>query len=278
MNSNPLSQYFRQPAIYIKLPSNGKFYPPGAIETTVNGEYPVLPMTTLDEITYRTPDSLFNGTAVVSVIQSCVPNIKDAWHMPGMDIDTVLVAIRIATYGHELDVTTECPACTTEADYGVDLRRVLDGIKSPDYENSLKLGDLEIFFHPMSYKQMNDNSMTQFEEQKTLQMLQASDETDAVKLTQLGDVLKKITTITTLALAQNIALVKTPQAQVSDPAHIGEWLSNCDRSMYAKIRDHIIDTKRRGELQPLNITCDNCQHTYDQPFTLDMSNFFGAAS
>lgn len=278
MNSNPLSNYFRQPAIYIKLPSDGKFYPPGAIETTVNGEYPVLPMTTLDEITYRTPDSLFNGSAVVSVIQSCVPNIKDAWNMPGMDIDTVLVAIRIATYGHDLDISTACPACDNEAEYGVDLRRVLDGIKSPDYENSLKLGDLEIFFQPMSYKQMNDNSMTQFEEQKTLQMLQASEEADATKLLQLGEVLKKITAVTTVALAQNIALVKTPQAQVSDPRHIGEWLSNCDRNTFGKIRDHIIETKRQGELQPLNITCDNCQHTYDQPFTLDMSNFFGAAS
>jgi len=278
MNPNPLSQYFRQPAIYIRLPSQGKFYPTGSIDLTENGEYPVLPMTTLDEITYRTPDSLFNGTAVISVIQSCIPNIKNAWHIPGMDIDTILLAIRIATYGHELDITSSCPSCTTENDYGIDLRTAIDNIKPPNYSQSLRLGDLEIFFRPMSYKQMNDNSMTQFEEQKTLQMLQSSDVTDSEKLNNLTEVLKKITTITTQALAQNIGLVATPTARVSDQDQINEWLSNCDRNTFVKIRDTIIENKQQGELQPINVKCNNCSHEYAQPFTLDMSNFFGAAS
>lgn len=278
MNPNPLSQYFRQPAIYIRLPSQGKFYPTGSIDLTENGEYPVLPMTTLDEITYRTPDSLFNGTAVISVIQSCIPNIKNAWHIPGMDIDTILLAIRIATYGHELDITSSCPSCNTENDYGIDLRIAIDNIKPPNYSQSLRLGDLEIFFRPMSYKQMNDNSMTQFEEQKTLQMLQASDVTDSEKLNNLTEVLKKITTITTQALAQNIGLVATPTARVSDQDQINEWLSNCDRNTFVKIRDTIIENKQQGELQPINVKCNNCSHEYAQPFTLDMSNFFGAAS
>ena len=278
MNSNPLSQYFRQPAIFIRLPSNGKFYPSGTLEPTVNNEYPVLPMTTLDEITYRTPDALFNGSALVSVIQSCVPNIKNAWAMPSMDIDSVLVAIRIATYGHELDVTSECPACTEENSYGVDLRLIMDGIATPNYQDSMKIGDLEVFFCPMNYKQMNDNSMQQFEDQKAMQILQASDSDDNAKLKQLGEVLKKITTVTTKALAQNIALVKTPQAQVTDPNHINEWLANCDRNMFNKIRDYIIDNKRLSELPALDIKCADCGHDYKQPFTLDMSNFFVGAS
>ena len=278
MNPNPLSQYFRQPAIYIRLPSLGKFYPNGSLEITENGEYPVLPMTTLDEITYRTPDSLFNGTAVISVIQSCMPNIKNAWHIPGMDIDTILLAIRIATYGHELDITSTCPACETENDYGIDLRTAIDNIKPPNYSQSLRLGDLEIFFRPMSYKEMNDNSMTQFEEQKTLQMMQASDVADAEKLANLTDVLKKITSITTHALAQNIGMVATPTARVNDHEQINEWLSNCDRNTFAKIRDTIIENKQKGELQPIGVKCNNCNHEYTQPFTLDMSNFFGVAS
>lgn len=276
--TNPLSQYFRQPAIYIRLPSDGKFYPPGAFETTENGEYPVLPMTTLDEITYRTPDSLFNGSAVVSVIQSCMPNIKDAWKMPGMDIDTVLVAIRIATYGHELDISTECPSCKNVADYAIDLRTVVDNIKSPAFGKQLLIGDLEIFLKPMSYRQMNENSMVQFEEQKSLQMLQDQNADDATKVLHIGEVLRKITTVTTKALAQNIGLIKTPQAQVSDINHIFEFLSNCDRTVFGKVRDYIIENKQVAEIQPLKIQCGNCNHEYQQAITLDMSNFFGAAS
>lgn len=278
MNSNPLQQYFRQPSIYIRLPSNGKFYPNGALLASENGEYPVLPMTTLDEITYRTPDALFNGQAVVSVIQSCVPNIRDAWKMPSMDIDPVLIAIRIATYGHQLDISTKCPSCSTEADYGVDLRNSLDDIGRPDYDRPMQLNDLELYFKPMTYAQMNANNMMQFEEQKMFQAMGDPNLEDSKRLEAMGDALKKITEVTTRALAQNIAVVKTPTAQVTDPNHITEWLSNCDRNMFSRVKDYIIENKRTGELRPLKLKCNNCQHEYEQAITLDMTTFFGAAS
>jgi len=278
MESNPLKQYFRQPAIYIRLPSNGRYYPQGALKIAPDGEYPVLPMTTIDEITYRTPDALFNGSAVVTVIQSCVPNILDPWGMPAMDIDTVLVAIRIASYGHEMDVTTRCEKCTTESMYGVDLRTVLDKLRAPDYEKHETIGDLKIHFRPMNYRDINENSLRQFEEQKMLQNVEDSKAPDNEKLKMLSETLKKITAMTTQALAKSIDLIETPTARVNDANHITEWLANCDRKMFNRIRDHIIETKQQGELQPLMIKCGNCGHEYQQYYTLDMANFFEAAS
>jgi hypothetical protein len=278
MEQNPLRQYFRQPAIYIRLPSGGRFYPEGALNITANGEYPVMPMTTMDEITYRTPDALFNGNAVTSVIESCVPNIRDAWNMPSIDIDTVLVAIRIASYGHSMDISTKCPNCGTEADYAADLRTIMDRISAGDYEKTLELGDLCLHFRPMTYRQMNNNSLAQFEDQKMLQMMDTESVPEGEKLARLGEILKKITTVTTHALAENISMVETPQARVSETEHISEWLTNCDRTTFGRIRDHILQIKRRSELQPLKIKCGNCSHEYEQSFTLDMSNFFGDAS
>ena len=128
-SNNPLQQYFRQPAIYIKLPSAGQFYPPGTLNMTDTGELPVLPMTAIDEITYRTPDALFNGQATVNVIESCLPNIVNGWAVPAMDVDAILIAIRIASYGHEMELTSTCPACRHESDYGIDLRVFLDKIQ-----------------------------------------------------------------------------------------------------------------------------------------------------
>lgn len=278
MNSNPLQTYFRQAAIHIRLPSQGQFYAPGAIDIPANGEFPVLPMTTLDEITYRTPDSLFNGSAIVHVIQSCLPNIRDAWSVPGMDIDPILIAIRIATYGHELTIETTCPNCGTERGYGVDLRVMLDKITVPDYSTAMQLGDLEIYLKPMTYQQMNTNNMAQFEEQKMLQAMQDPDIAAEQRANLLGDALKKITAVTTNALCQNIRLIKTPSAQVTEEAFIHEWLSNADRSTFAKVRDYIIANKKRGEMPALELSCQNCGHQYEQNVTLDVTNFFGAAS
>lgn len=278
MNSNPLSQYFRQPSIFIRLPSKGNFYPQGTLEHTVNGEYPVLPMTTIDEITYRTPDALFNGQAVSSVIQSCIPNIKNAWAVPSIDLDTILVAIRVATYGSDLDISSTCPNCETQSDYTLDLLQVLGNMSTLDYSKPLTIGDLELYIKPLSYKEMNDNSLTQFEEQRALQSLQDLDATDQNRAQQLSDVLKKINGITTRALAQSISIVKTPTAQVTEFEHIAEWLNNCDRKITTLIKDYIIDGKKRSELQPMHVTCSNCNHEYDQPFTLNMSDFFADAS
>ena len=98
-NPNPLSMFMRQPKIYIRLPSGGEFWPEGSLEATETGEYPVYSMTAKDELILKVPDALMNGQAIVDVIQNCIPNVKNAWHAPNIDLDVLLIAIRIATYG-----------------------------------------------------------------------------------------------------------------------------------------------------------------------------------
>lgn len=276
--TNPLRQYFRQPAIYVKLPSQGKNYPAGALNIPATGELPVYPMTAIDEITYRTPDALFNGQATVNVIQSCVPDIKDAWAVPSIDVDTLLVAIRIATYGHEMNFETTCPKCQHESERVMDMRTVLDTIGSADYSQTIQSGDMEIFFKPLSYKNMNDNNQMQFESQKLLSGLPDNELPDAAKMSALGDALKKITEITVSAMSQSISAIKTPQALVSEPEFIREFLTNCDRIVFNQIRDFIVDLKTKSEMQPLKIACSDCQHEYEQSITLDMTSFFASAS
>ena len=92
----------RQPKIYIKLPSNGEFWPQGSIQPTETGEYPVYSMTAQDELRLKIPDALMNGQAMVDVIENCIPNIKNAWVMHNIDMDIILIAIRIATYGEKM--------------------------------------------------------------------------------------------------------------------------------------------------------------------------------
>lgn len=276
--NNPLRQYFRQPAIYIKLPSNGEFYPPGTLDMPPNRELPVLPMTAVDEMTYRTPDALFNGSAVVNVIQSCVPNILNAWAIPAMDIDSILIAIRIASYGHDMEFTSQCPKCNEVADRTLDLRTVLDRMRTPDYKSTIAAGDIEIYFRPMNYKSLNDNNQLQFEEQKILQMLPDTEVPNADKITALNSALKKLTDLTIRALAQSIASIKTPTAFVNESEYIEEFLQNCERTLFNRIRDHAIDIKGQSEMQPLSMTCDACQTEYQQILTMDMSSFFEPAS
>jgi hypothetical protein len=278
-SNNPLKQFFRQPSIYIRLPSQGQYYPPGTLEMTANKEFPVYPMTAIDEITYRTPDALFNGDAVVSVIQSCVPNIKNAWFMPATDLDSILIAIRIASYGHELPFSSTCPSCGNEDERLADLRVMLDNMKSPDYSLPVKHGDMEIYLKPMTYKNLTDNNKSQYEEQRILSQIPTeSDDIEKIRSFQYTEILKKITEITIKALAQSIAVIKTPAAQVTEQEYILELLANCERTLFNQIRDYIIEAKASAEMKPLDLECSSCQHKYQQAVTLNMSDFFGDAS
>ena len=278
MDTNPLQRFFRQPAIYIRLSSRPQDWPSGTIDLPANGELPVYPMTAIDEITYRTPDALFNGEAVVSVIQSCIPAIRDAWAVPSTDFDSILVAIRIASYGHEMDIGTKCPACETETDFGLDLRTVIDNLRSGDYSQGLTVGDLTFYFRPLNYRQMTASSQVQFEQQKTLQMLEQADVAQEVKVERLNTTMQRLLEVTVRALAESITEIRAQGTIVNDPDHFEDFLKNCDRGLFNTVRDRVIELREQSELRPLKITCPSCQHQYEQAFTLDMSRFFARDS
>ena len=278
MNTNPLSQFFRQPAIYIKLPSRGQGWPAGSLDLPANGELPVYPMTAVDEITYRTPDALFNGESTVTVIQSCIPNIRDAWAVPGIDLDTILTAIRIASYGHNMDIDTTCPACKNEATLGLDLRTIIEKIKSADYSKPLVVGDLSVYFRPLDYRQITDNGLLQFEQQKTIQMMSNADASEEAKVTQLNKMMKSMMEATVTVLAQSILEIRTTSAIVQDPAQISEFMHKCDRNIFNQIKDHAVSMRESSELKPLRMRCRECSHEYEQVFTMDMTRFFGRDS
>ena len=276
--ANPLKQFFRQPAIHLRLPSEGNFWAEDSIDYPATKELPVYPMTAIDEITYRTPDALYNGQAVVNVIQSCIPNIRNAWKMPVADLNAVLVAIRIASYGHDMEILSGCPECETESEYTLDLRTVLDKLRSGDFHKEIQHGDLTISFRPMTYENQNVSNQNQFEQQKRIQVVQTSDLSDAEKIAELNASLHKITELTVEALKWSIASIRTPHALVTESEYIHEFINNCDRALFTALKDHIIALRADSEIEPLSMECPNCHHKYQQQLTMDQTSFFADAS
>lgn len=277
--ANPLKQFFRQPAIYLSLPSKGNYWADGTLDVPQNGELPVYPMTAIDEITYRTPDALFNGQAVVNVIQSCVPAVKDGWSVPGIDLNAILIGVRIASYGHDMEITTKCPSCETESDFNIDLRMVLDQIKQPDYNTPIQQGDLEISICPISYKHQNEINLKQYDQQRLIQQIQLDPNlTDEEKVEQLNKALHQITELTIETLKYSISSIRAKGTLVTETEFIAEFLANCDRKIYQEIRDRIIKLRTDSDLKPFDIECPECGHKHQQTLTLDQAAFFGVAS
>lgn len=272
--TNPLRQYFRRPALYLKLPSNGVGYAQGAIEFPENRELPVYPMTAIDEITSRTPDALYNGLAVTEIIKSCVPSIKRPWEILNVDLDPILVAIRMATNGQMMELETVCPKCEESSKFDLNLTGVLASFKPGDYNSLLDIDEfIKVKFQPLNYKQINGAGESQFEIQRMLNQVDAIE--DAEERNKKTSAI--LTTINEMALdlmIDTIEYIKTPDATVLDKDFIREFLTNCDKNTYNKIRDTNVELRKSTELKPLEIKCLHCGHEYTQPFNINISNFF----
>ena len=271
--NNPLKQYFRRPSIYLKLPSGGIGYPPGTLNKTESGELPIYPMTAIDEITSKTPDALFNGSAIVEIIKSCIPDIKDPWAIPSTDLDAILIAIRSAAQGNEMEIESECPSCKEVANYGINLIGVLQTMKPGDYTKELQVGDLFVKFRPLAYREMNQAAIAQFEIQKLFNNMDDLTNDERTKKTQ--EIIIKITEITMAVLAQTIEYVKTPNINVAETEFILDFLQNCDKNVYTELRDYHAKLKDSTQIKPQKIKCVHCQHEYEQSIVINVTDFFG---
>jgi hypothetical protein len=72
--------------------------------------------------------------------------------------------------------------------------------------------------------------------------------------------------------------MRTPQALVTEPDFIEEFLLNCDRNLYMQIRDHAVKLRINDDFKPINMQCPECHNEYQQQFTLDTATFFDNAS
>ena len=280
LSTNPLSKHFRQPAIYIKLPSNGHWYPDGAIDMPVTGEVPIYAMTARDEITMKTPDALLNGASTVHVIESCCPSIKDAWKMPSVDLDPVLLAIRLATYGKEMDFVATCPHCGHANEKTIDVSVILDRITpaEPRYSNSIKIDGLEIILRPQSYEDYNKNNMLNFQEQRILRLVQDSDLTEDEKTAQFDQLFQKLIETGINQVGKSIAGIKLDDSTtVTDVEFIHEFLDNCERGVWEAIKTELDRIKQSDDYNQVGLTCEEneCKKEFSTPFVFEQTNFFG---
>ena len=280
IQSNPLTQFMRQPAIYIKIPSGGLYYPPGSINIPDNKEIPVMPMSTRDEITINTPDALMNGQGVVDMIHSCCPNIKNAWLMPSTDLDTVLIGIRIASYGENMEYTSTCPKCENADNYEIDLRQFMDmPVNMEAYAEPFEYKGMKIFVRPMNYDSINKQNLENFEQQRLISMVNDADLDAEQKQRRFTEIFNNMTNYTIANMSGSIEKIVTPDGvTVNNESHIIDFVKNSERQFFETLQKHVTKITDAVPDKDVTTTCAECKQQYTTPFTFDQSNFFASAS
>lgn len=274
MANNPLQKYFRQPKVYVNLPSKGIYSAPNAIDQTEN--IPVYPMTGMDEIMLKTPDALLNGESTVKVIESCIPSIKNAWEVSNLDIDLLLTAIRIATYGQDMTVTHTCPNCQSHNDFEIDVRLFIEHFDRCQYDNTINLGELTVKIRPLNYRQITDYNLKNFALQRQLaQGLERDSEEEKQRIVnglfnQLADIQAEI-------YLEGVDSVEVPEGAVDRKEYIKEWLANSEKSIYDAIKEQIEKNRKVWKVPAQNVECPECGTASEFDVDLDQASFFGRA-
>lgn len=275
MTQNPLHQYFRQPKIFLKLPSLGKYNSSSSITGDVD-KMPIFGMSGMDQIIVKTPDALLNGESTVRLIQSCCPNILDGWEVTSIDIDSILVAIKIATYGNKMSIDGVCSNCNTENSYDIDLVKVLEYFNTCSFNSSVVIDDLVIKLKPLPYKLITSFSLENFSLQKQLIQISEIENVDK-KQELLSKVFTEFASLQSRVIQSSIEYIETPTSVVSEYGYIKEWVDNCDQSTISEIKNFLDKNGKIWKNPPVSAPCANCGHVDTIELELDQSSFFDNA-
>jgi hypothetical protein len=281
-NTNPLNKYYRQPAIYISLPTKGRYYSAQAYTATQTGEIPVLPMTAKDEMAFKTPDAMINGQATVDVISSCCPNIIDPWQLVNYDLDTVLMAIRIASYGETMDITAMVPVINEQISHTVNLPALLETVKNVEIKDSFRTQNgFTVTVRPLTYKDITETQTKTFEQQKIVAAVTASSINEEEKAKRYSEAYQKLTFLNFEMLSTSFVKITTPDGtEVTDPSQIKDFLNNAESKIVNEMQNEMIKLRSQAQIKPIQLKTKEEQIkkgapvSFAVPLTFDNSNFF----
>ena len=286
-NSNPLQGYLRSPKLYINLPSEGKFATVDSI-SKVSNELPIYPLTSMDETFLRNPDALLNGESLVAVIKSCT-GIQDVYELSANDIDVILLAIRYATYGSELEIESPCPDCNNENVITVNIEEILESIEplKDEYTVTLKSG-LTCNIKPYTFKDSQTAALTAFKETAELNTLINSEADDLSRLTNFNKSFQAMAELNIDILSNAISTVVIPKQddddddaediEVTNNKHIAEWVRGISKNDADEIIDELNVINELGITRAVDTTCEECSNEYEATIEFNPSNFFETGS
>ena len=113
MSSNPLIQDLIEneafPSVTVALPTGGRWYADGVLAEGADPmDLPVGVLGILAEQSYRDPWLLLSGEAMPRLMRSICPSISDVNQMAEIDIEAILLAARLVSFGPKIELTHRC--------------------------------------------------------------------------------------------------------------------------------------------------------------------------
>jgi len=285
MAQNPLQSYFRQPSVYITLPTQGKWYTSQDVTLSANNELAIYGLTARDDVLLNTPDAMLNGEALKKVIRNCVPDIHnvDALMMP--DLETIFVGMKIASSSDGVvDIHKTCPKCGHVCDFELQCQPALDNqvIIEPNDGVCEIDGKLRVFVKPYNFRQRGIFIQKEFEEEKMLKTYDITNpqSNEFARADVMSQAIDRISSLTFQLVAGSIDCVEVIDSGqlVKDQESITEWLMNISSTQAETVINAVDLLNKCGPDKSLTVTCTSCAHEWQDSVTYDPISFFAKRS
>ena len=264
------------PGVYVTLPSKGRWYT-GELELSADSEVEVFALRAKDELRLKSPDALFNGEALISVLEGVVPGIPNIKEMPLADQNVIMCGAYLATYGNDYTLSITCPKCKSVKDYGVDLDKMLTQSKNYSTDNVVSTTAYKIYLKPAELTARNMIAMNQFQTQIMQAQIDAQPEATEI------DKVKALTEIYDKTLAENFELIvrmvdyavdKVNGEKIKDQDKLREIIDNMNKRSYDKLFDVSMKMNEAGIDPTMKVACTDCKNEFESTVNLDPTSFF----
>lgn len=275
-NTNPLADFYRNPKLYVTLPSGTNFYSKDVVEMTEVGELPVYPMTAKDDILTKNPDALLNGDAVIKLVKSCVPAVKNPALLLAPDMEVLLIAIRQASSDTKfMEVDRNCPECNEPNRFDLDLSVALAESQEIEALKEVVLSNgLKVLISPTNYMHTIQGAKAVIEQNRQFQNIDVNNSDEQLKA--LGEALEKLSTMNYEVILKSIVSITIPDTGlvVDDVKQIADFLDNVEKAIGIELNDAVSQINNGGIQKEVEMQCGECEHVYTTPINYDPVGFF----
>lgn len=320
MSNNPLLDELREddslPTTSVALPTLGYWYPDdGSVlaEGSDPSDLIVHVLGMIAEQAYRDPFLLISGKALPKLIKSICPGVVKPELLADVDLDAILIAARIVSYGSDMNLEHKCNAVLKDQPKETDeeeKERIAKGeekkIARCEHSNNLKIDLLEFIgrYSPMTedYLKRWEVDLERFGQkvflrpmpyERTMQMLQKSIKAQRgieqmkdmtyEELFEDGEVLSvysrtvdESTTLSLESLVRSIHHVNLKRGgEVSDSETIREWLLALPSDTVDMISDRLNELmKEIREVPVVKYKCGACNAPHEIVLQMDPQRLF----
>lgn len=241
----------------VRLPSRGLMYDEGVFDPNVtDGEIRISPMTIRDEILMRSPDALFSGEAIKTVLGRCAPQILNPLELHFTDLDFIMLALRKVSYGPELEVS-----------YDHDCENHKEHSYIVNIEEKLKTC---LYLDPLLVEEQFTLKISEFDQVVRFKPLTTS---DMIRILQ-----PQSQEYNEQQLEAELIRLATTQIHsvdgVTDRAFIYQWATAVPAKVMRDVRMKIEGLERWGINYKFKMTCRDCGTPMETEVPLNTVSFF----